>query len=261
MTTFRYKIPIVLPKITLLLIISLYFSLQCDFCAAQDNLIKIEVTNHSYQIETVGTVSYYVVIGEVRNNNTRKNVEVWKVEASFYDEQDNFLGTAYSYTPLKILRPGEQSPFMIYWHVDSTENLPAEVKLVCLAYETDSEAKPLLEIRDLTNYTNDGYFIVSGKAYNVGPSTAYSIKIYCVYYDADGNILLIRRKVLSSEVKVNNYVEFTVSSNPYRITPSKVKVLAVALYKPKFEPRVEIVLILAVISVAFIFYMKKFRGW
>ena len=257
MRNFRYKLPT-------LLLIMLFFCLSLQYAslaAENENLIKIKVVNHSYQIERVGSISYYVVIGEVRNNNTR-NVEVWKVESVFYDDKNNFIGSTYGYTALKVLRPKEESPFMIYWYINSSENIPAKVKLTCLAFETDREPDPPLEIQDLANYTDEnGYFVVSGKAYNVGPSAAYNVRIYCTYYDSNGSIMGMCRKVVSAEVKVNGYVSFKVSSSPYKIMPSKVKVLAVASYRPKFEARIEIVLILVVVCVAFIYYMKKFRGW
>ena len=53
---------------------------------------------------------YYVTYGEVENK-CGYGVDYVKVEASYYDEADQLMGTSYFFTELNILSQNQKSPF------------------------------------------------------------------------------------------------------------------------------------------------------
>jgi hypothetical protein len=54
--------------------------------------------------------SYYKVVGEVENNGDR-TVDYVKLVATFYDDNDEVIGTSFTYTDLDTIAPGGTSPF------------------------------------------------------------------------------------------------------------------------------------------------------
>jgi len=248
----------------LILTLTIIILLETPSTHAQaEERVNIEVLNHCNYVETVGSVVYLVTVGEVRNNLTT-NVKSLIVDATYYDDTNNSIGTSYSYAVLDILEPQMKSPFTLYLHINSSQEAPnISAKLRCTGSKTNEKPPPLPQIENLTSYTDEnGYFIVCGEIRNVGPSEAYDIGIFCSYYGADETELLgLSRTFITSVIKVDHSAPFKISSKPFKINLASYEVLAVARYKPKMVTRLELLLLLATVFTAFIFYMKKCRGW
>lgn len=241
--------------------------LEASLCHAQtQENVNIEVLNHTSYIETIHTetsdeVLFFVTVGEVRNNLTT-NVKSITVNATFYDVNDDVVGTNYNYAQLDILEYGMKSPFRIDLHINSSQEAPSNVTLTATCSETHETPPPLPQVENLMNYTDeDGYFVVSGIARNTGPSVAYNIGIFCSYYDADNELLGLSQTFITSDLKVDHSKPFNISSRPFKIYPEDYDILVVASYKYKSITRLELLLILAIVFLVFVVYMKIFRGW
>lgn len=254
---FILNVIILIFVITILREIS-YFSFSY---AQTEETVVIEVKDYYTYVETVGSVSFFVTVGEVRNNFTT-NLKSLKVNATYYYENDTIAGTNYNYPALDMLEPDSKSPFTIYWNIKPSQDVPATMKLTCTGIETNEEPTPMPQVENLTNYTDgDGYFVVQGKIRNIGRSKAYNIKIFCSYYDANEKLTKISSISIPSEIDVDHSATFQISSKPFEISPANYEVLAVVRYKPKMIVRVELLLILAGVFFVLIVYMKKYRGW
>jgi len=65
----------------------------------------------------------------------------------------------------------------------------------------------------------------------------------------------------SSILNVGSKSTFKLSSKPHMITPSSYKLLIVASYEPIFNMRYPLFFVFVIIFMAYILYMKKYKGW
>ncbi len=75
-------------------------------CHHRDNL---KVLSSNSFIDGIG---YYHVVGEIENG-TPESVSYVQATGTFYDKNNNVVGTSYSYTSPSDLGPGEKAPFEI----------------------------------------------------------------------------------------------------------------------------------------------------
>jgi len=206
------------------------------------------------------TVKFFVVVGEVKNNLTT-NIKSVMVNATFYDEGNRVIGASYSYTVLKILKPGQKAPFIIYWVLNSFTNIPNKTELTCACLKTSEQPITGIEIsKQMNRIDKEGYYIVSGELHNNGTSKASTVTVFCTCYDLKGNVMAVSHAHLPSIINVNDKTAFTVSSKPLKISPASHKLLIVANYEPPLHMRYPLLFILALAFIIFIAYMKH-RGW
>jgi len=206
------------------------------------------------------TVKFFVVVGDIKNNLTT-NIKSVMVNATFYDKRNHIIGTSYSYTVLKILKPKQKAPFIIYWVLDSSTNVPNRTELTCVCLKTNEQPITGIEISKQTNGTDkEGYYIVSGELHNNGTRKASTVTLFCTYHDSQGNVMGVSHAHLPSIINVDSKTAFTVSSKPLKISPANYELLIVANYEPPFHMHYPLFFTLALAFIIFVVYMKR-RGW
>lgn len=220
---------------------------------------NIRIMSYRSYIEN-NTVKFFVVVGEVKNNLTT-NVKSARINATFYDNEDQVVGTSYSYTALEILKPEQKAPFWIYWGLNLSTSIPFRTELTCTCFKTSEQPLTGIEISKQMNSTDkDGYYTVSGEAQNNGPRKASAVWLVSTYYDPDGSVIAVSRAYVSPEINVGAKATFTLSSKPYKISPASYELLIVAQYEPLFHTHYPLFFILVATFAIFIAYMKR-RGW
>lgn len=218
------------------------------------------MSDNSYVTNDTGP-PFYEVVGEVKNN-LKTNIESVNVTATFYDTENNEIGTIYSPTVKKILEPEELSPFIIWLKLNSPTEVPARYDLTLSYVRTNEETIAGLEITNRTSSVNaDGYYRVRGEVHNRGERKAYFLKIFCTYYDSDGDVTAISYVYSSSQLDVGEKAAFEISSEPHKISPAAYELLIVTHhYEPIFITNPALLIIIITAFAIFIIYMKR-RGW
>ena len=134
---------------------------------------SVVILNDTSYISASG---YFHVVGEVENN-LPANVRYVKINAAFYDEDRNMIGTDYTYTMLDFLRPNQKSPFDLSPYPEKIE--PASYELSVTWREAPFEG---LEIISHSSYiTSSGYHKIFGTVKNNGSEEAEYVKVVCTF--------------------------------------------------------------------------------
>lgn len=118
---------------------------------------------------------YSFIIGTITNGSGR-NIEFAKVVASLYNN-DEFVGSDFTYSTLDILQPGESSPFKMYL-LDAPNYDTYEL---VLEWDTTEEIPYRPEVRSL-RLTNDFYPTITGQVRNATNETLEFVKIALTCY-------------------------------------------------------------------------------
>ncbi|MCW3134902.1 MAG: FxLYD domain-containing protein [Methanophagales archaeon] len=163
----------------------------------------------------ISASGYFHVVGEVENN-LPANIKFVKINAIFYDEYRNMIGTDYTYTMLDFLQSNQKSPFDLIY-LEKIE--PASYELSVTWDEAPFEG---LEITSHRSYiTSSGYHHVVGAVKNNGSEEAEYVKVVCTYYNSDGNVIGAEFTYTDpSDIEVNETAIFDISSFPRKLTPS-----------------------------------------
>ncbi|MFX0196731.1 MAG: FxLYD domain-containing protein [Candidatus Hodarchaeota archaeon] len=222
-----------------------------------------QIIGHTAYLDKIDQrIIFYTVVGVVQNN-LRTNIEAVNVIATFYDVADYLIGTRYSPIVVEILKPEQRSPFAIYMKVDPTTDLEDISYELSVEYQrTNVEPITGLVISN-HNSSNDqnGYYIISGTIQNRGLRRAYSISLYCMYYDVDDNFLAISRTYVVATMEIGQKVSFQLSSSPQKITPARYELLIVPqAFGLLFVSNITLFFALGIVLVLFVVYMRR-RGW
>jgi hypothetical protein len=128
------------------------------------------------------------IAGEVRNDS---NLEVGhtKITVTFYNQAGLTIGATQGQTLLKVIRPGETSPFLI--------TLPRPDGMV--SHSLAATARPVsptlpaqLAIVEVRRFEDEaGFFHIKGTVENQGTTTAKRVKIAATIYNRDGRVINI----------------------------------------------------------------------
>jgi len=219
---------------------------------------KLLSSNH-FWTNVTENIKFYTIVGEIVHH-LKNNIGSINVTATFYDASNNPIGEATTHPVIEIIKPGVTSPFFIYWQ--PIEEPPANYTLT-FTYK-NTTANPINELRIVhySNKTDDrGYYIVEGEVLNIEWGKAISPRIYCSYYDSEGRLMFISSVTIASKMEVREESHFSVTSEPYKISPAAYNLLAVPHhYEGLPIARYDLVLILVVSFVILVLYMKR-RGW
>ncbi|MFQ6125459.1 MAG: FxLYD domain-containing protein [Candidatus Heimdallarchaeota archaeon] len=222
-----------------------------------------QVIGHSAYLDKIDErIIFYTVVGVVQNN-LRTNIEAVNVTASFYDAADYLIGSRYSPIVVEILKPEQRSPFAIYMKVDPTTSFEdISYELSVEYHRTSVEPITGLVIANQTSSIDqNGYHIVSGAIQNRGLRKAYSVSLYCMYYDENHNFLTISRTFVVATMEIGQIASFHLNSSPNKITPARYELLIVPqAYGLLFVSNITLFFALGVVFVLFIVYMRR-RGW
>jgi hypothetical protein len=132
---------------------------------------------------------FLYVVGEVRNDTATNVVDV-VVEATYFDDGSNVLGTASANSEHQILIPGQISPFLIF---DAYPTGLASYTLAIMALPTESVPMPslsVLSMRDLP--TASGGLALVGELQNTQAVTVANAKLIVTLYDALGEVINVQ---------------------------------------------------------------------
>ena len=170
-------------------------------------------------VTTYSDEGYFYIVGEVLNT-TNSNINFVKVVATFYDEAEIVIGTAFTYTELDIIMPNDAAPFEISSYPDEIK--PASYKLSG-DYNTTSE-QPFtgLAIKSHSASIDDmGYYKIVGEVENTSPMSAEFVKVVVTYYDSSRNVIGTGFTYTEIDVvSAGGTAPFELSSYPRKIKPA-----------------------------------------
>uniref|UniRef100_A0A6M3M8E0 Uncharacterized protein n=1 Tax=viral metagenome TaxID=1070528 RepID=A0A6M3M8E0_9ZZZZ len=176
-----------------------------------------KILSYSSYVDNLG---YYTVVGEVQNN-LQSNINYVKISATFYDSQNNVIGTDFTYTDMGILKPGQKSPFEISSYPDKIS--PSNFKLSVSYKDTGNEPYEGLQILSSTSKTDNlGYYETVGEIKNNGNRNSTYVKVIATYYDSTGKVIAKSFTYTNPEdINSGDTAPFKLSSYPDKISPSK----------------------------------------
>lgn len=224
--------------------------------------VQPRIVSHTTYLEKVDSITYFTVVGVVQNN-LGTNIESVNVSATFYDAENNLIGRRFSPTALEILEPEQRAPFEIYLLLNSSTDIADICYELTLSYVKTSEEtiSGLVILNRTSSIDINGYCRISGEVQNKGIRKAVSVKMFCTYYDSEGNLLAVSHTYVSSEMEASEKASFELSSKPHKISPASYELLIVAHhYESLIDTHYQLLLILIIVFVLFIAFMKR-RGW
>lgn len=132
----------------------------------------MEILSMSDYVDDIG---YLHIVGEVENLSEQQAFEFVKAIATLYDDNNNVVGTEYSFTLLEVLLPGEKSPFDI-----TTDQFEGTTQYKVQIDASPAKILPRTDLKILsTNDTIDdiGYWHVAGEVQNTGTTPAEFVKV------------------------------------------------------------------------------------
>lgn len=137
------------------------------------------LSHRSYEDDTD-----YTIVGEVQNTSTEPMAFV-KVIATLYDEQEEVVGTSYTYTLLDTLPPGGKAPFEItVTNVSDTSSYKLQVQ--GQISEPEEQALSILSYRE---YLEGDTITIVGEVQNQGTEPATFVKVIATSYDRQGEVV------------------------------------------------------------------------
>jgi hypothetical protein len=129
---------------------------------------------------------YFYIVGEIENKLPH-NLEFVKIVATYYDDNNEVLGTSFTYTELDILGPGQKSPFELSNYPDNF--IPSSYKVQASYQITSSTPYDGLSINSYRSSVDGGYYKVVGEVENNGDRTVDFVKLVATFYDDSNEVI------------------------------------------------------------------------
>jgi len=179
----------------------------------ESNLVIVD----DYYYEDIA--GYSNVIGEVQNQGTTTTTFML-INVTFYDDFDNIVAAESSYTIVDILLPGEISPF----EVSSFPVANLSVTYYTIEgsyYDTVEVPYREFELSEFTEYTDFGWFYVSGEVENIGFINASFVNIVASFYDENETLITYDFDYIDPDVlEPGQRATFEVSTFPDEVVPA-----------------------------------------
>lgn len=175
----------------------------------------VKILSHNGYTVSDMTGTYAVVVGEVQNMG-RDALSYVKITAALYDSENNILATDYTYAQIKVLLPGQKSPF-IFIKLSSAERYGLEVTKSTLTTE-----EPYREFEILSHSSfidDDGDYRVTGEIKNTGAQEATDTEVIATFYDANGEV--VGASVIAT-VEPRDLSAGQTASFDLQVTPDKI---------------------------------------
>ncbi len=181
---------------------------------------QVEILSYS---GVSGEYGYYTVYGEVKNN-LNYNVKYVKIVASYYNNANQFLGSAFTYTELDTIKPGQKSPFEISTYPD--KYTPSKVTLQVSFSRDYSNPLAGVSILNHSGRTDSyGYYDVIGEVKNNSNSDARYVKLVCTYYDDNGKVIGCSFSYAEMDtLRPGQSSPYEVTSYPLKIRPASYSI-------------------------------------
>ena len=162
---------------------------------------------------------YFYIVGEIKNN-LPENIEFVKVVATYYDENENVIGTSYVYTILDTLKPKQKSPFEISNFPDTF--VPNSYKVQASYSMAASEPYNGLNIKSHTAKTDMDYYTIVGEVENNGDRDVNFVKVVVTLYDEKDQVIGTTYTYTSLDsIAPGGTSPFELSSFPRSINPAR----------------------------------------
>lgn len=127
---------------------------------------------------------YYTIIGEVQNNSAEP-MEYVKVVATLYDDQEQMIGTEFTYTTLDTLPAGGKSPF----EISTSEYDGAATYKIQVQGQSATAEEPALSVLSHRQYLDGGYYTIIGEVQNTSDDPMTYVKLVTTLYDTAGQVV------------------------------------------------------------------------
>jgi hypothetical protein len=130
------------------------------------------------------------VFGEVRNDSGEPVKDV-VVRASFYDKDGGPLGQYQRQAELRVINPGESSPFEIIYLDSKTSGTVANYTLAATGNTTEAKEKSLKIVSSNSRLDLLGVYYINALVTNEGKETTTNSILIATLYDKDGKVIAI----------------------------------------------------------------------
>jgi hypothetical protein len=129
-------------------------------------------------------------LGEIRNESDAAVGNVL-ITVSFYDRAGNLLDEFPRAPALRVINPGESSPFEILYIDQKTVDMVANYTISATGQETEPKEKQLKIISSNSRLDLLGTYYINAAARNEGQDTATNAIMIATLYDKDGRVVAI----------------------------------------------------------------------
>ena len=132
------------------------------------------------------------VLGEIKNESDTAMGNV-RIAISFYDREGNLLDEFQRVPALRVINPGESSPFEILYIDQQTVDSVANFTMSATGQTTDPKEKLLKIISSNSRLDVLGIYYINAAARNEGQETATNAIIIATLYDRDGRVVAVSK--------------------------------------------------------------------
>ncbi len=215
---------------------------------------SLRILGHTSHVMNSGSVEFFVIEGIVENNSTA-NAHV-NVTATYYGAENVTLGNRTTTVELDVLKPGQKSPFVLYWALHEPE---ITYKLDLSYTQTSEQPVDVLEFVDLTNQTEDDLFTIRGRVVNKRVLDAHSVRVVCAYYGANGDFGGLSRFYIVS-IDASGSAQFELSIDASGGVASYDLMASAGGYEETSIANYVLFGVLVLVLLGFVIFMKR-RGW
>jgi hypothetical protein len=146
----------------------------------------------SNQFSYVDETKIMHVLGEIRNESDTAMGNV-RIMISFYDREGNLLEEFQRVPALRVINPGESSPFEILYIDQQTVDVVANFTMSATGRETEQKEKQLKIISSNSRLDVLGIYYINAAARNEGQETATNAIMIATLYDKDGRVVAVSK--------------------------------------------------------------------
>jgi hypothetical protein len=205
-------------------------------------------------------------VSGLAKNNQQSWLNSLRINATLYDAQNNVINETFGGSFVKAIGPGQIAPFEIYLQFGSGKS-PSRYALSASALiDTEAHNDDVEIVSSVSSLDEGGYHVISGSVKNTGEMKAVYVKVYALYYNAEGKVSYVSESLVSESMNPGYTLPFEVSSKPNRIEFTNFDVVVVVRgydwyyfwrYGP---PQLWLFVFVVGIFILFIVYMKR-KGW
>jgi hypothetical protein len=197
----------------MMLSISMLIPITLPGAHAESNLV---ILYDNYYEDAAG---YANVIGEVQNQGTTTTTFML-LNVTFYDDFDSVVAAESSYTLVDILLPGEISPFEVSSFPLANLSV-ASYTIEGTYYDTEEVPYREFTLSGVTEYTDSGWFYISGAVENSGLLNASFVNVVASFYDENETLITYDFDYIDADVlEPGQWATFEVSTFPDEVLPA-----------------------------------------
>ena len=252
-------------KDKLVMIVSIILVMTCFVgasCQAVQAAGDVQIVSHS---SFHNSLNVLYVVGELENTGDVAT-QFTKVNATFYNSENQVIASRVGYSTLDVLLPGRKSPFTVML-LDEDGALDVNNYTVSVSWSAYEQEKPIgLEIlssADAVDFLDCLH--VTGEIKNIGTQDATSVMVVATFYDSTGTVVgrtwenaepsdLAPNQTGTFDVELI-YAEQIEKVATYSLTAESENYAVI----PEFPAWTTMLAVLAIASLAAVAYKKKLK--